>query len=80
LASGIRLPRLSYNHPYALSIGGEMMGRLVPGDITISGTSHATARSITDLMCSMLLRRMFAPGLARLMSYPPALSDLILAP
>ena len=57
-----------------------MMGRLVPGDITTSGTSHATAKSITDLMCSMLLRRMFAPGLAKLMSYPPALSDLILAP
>src|SRR5438132_1610600 len=56
------------------------MGRLVPGDITTSGTSQTAARSITDLMCSMLLRRMLAPGLAKLMSYPPAFSDLMVAP
>src|SRR6188472_2008055 len=80
LASGARSPRLSYIHPYVRSSDGEIMGRLVPGDITTSGTSHATAKSITDLMCSMLLRRMLAPGLARLMSYPPAFSDRMLAP
>src|SRR5690349_8078241 len=56
------------------------MGRRVPGEITTSGTSQATARSITDVMWSMLLRRMLAPGLARLMSYPPALSDRMRAP
>src|SRR3954453_10960848 len=56
------------------------MGRRVPGAFPTSGTSQATARSITDPMCSMLLRRMFAPGLARLMSYPPAFSDRIVAP
>src|SRR6476620_3107718 len=80
LASGSKLSRLSYIHPKVLSSDGEIIGRRVPGEITTSGTSQATARSITDLMCSMLLRRMLAPGLARLMSYPPAFSDRIVAP
>lgn len=59
---------------------GEIIGRRVPGEITTSVTPQSTARWMTSLIWSELLRRIFAAGLARLISYPPAFSDLTLAP
>src|SRR5215217_642961 len=78
-ACGNKMSRLSYSHPSVCEIGGEIIGRLVPGEITTSATPQSKARSITSFMWSMLLRLILAPGLARFMSYPPALSDLTVA-